>query len=279
MIEKMVARYFDYAEERYNILLSRERGEPRPWTADPILQSYRFCNVFREDDITTRWIRVNVRKPLENTPEIVYAMAVCRFFNRIDTLAILESERLLVSWDPDRMRRVLADHRPLVTGAYMLKTPLRKPKLEGLIEILEPLWHERSLITARCWGNSLQSAHAALMDYSWVGPFMSYEIVTDLRHTPVLREASDIMSWANAGPGATRGIMRILTGLPDGNVPEARKLKVMRALLAESRDQGRWPPGFPPWEMREVEHGLCEFDKYERARTGEGRPKQKYDGV
>jgi hypothetical protein len=28
--------------------------------------------------------------------------------------------------------------------------------------------------------------------------------------------------------------------------------------------------------MREVEHTLCEFDKYERVRTGEGKPRGVY---
>lgn len=29
-----------------------------------------------------------------------------------------------------------------------------------------------------------------------------------------------------------------------------------------------------PFELREIEHSLCEFDKYERVRRGEGRPRQ-----
>ena len=35
-------------------------------------------------------------------------------------------------------------------------------------------------------------------------------------------------------------------------------------------------PFVPALEMREIEHCLCEFDKYERARLGEGRPRAKY---
>ena len=31
-----------------------------------------------------------------------------------------------------------------------------------------------------------------------------------------------------------------------------------------------------PLEMRDIEHCLCEFDKYERTRLGEGRPRAKY---
>ena len=38
---------------------------------------------------------------------------------------------------------------------------------------------------------------------------MSYEVVTDLNYTPVLNNAVDRFSWANAGPGAKRGLNRI----------------------------------------------------------------------
>ena len=32
----------------------------------------------------------------------------------------------------------------------------------------------------------------------------------------------------------------------------------------------------PKLEMREIEHCLCEFDKYERTRLGQGRPRSFY---
>ena len=35
-------------------------------------------------------------------------------------------------------------------------------------------------------------------------------------------------------------------------------------------------PYVPALEMRDIEHCLCEFDKYERTRLGEGRPRAKY---
>jgi hypothetical protein len=43
-----------------------------------------------------------------------------------------------------------------------------------------------------------------------LGPFLAYEIVTDLRFTALLENAPDIMTWANPGPGAKRGITRLL---------------------------------------------------------------------
>ena len=52
----------------------------------------------------------------------------------------------------------------------------------------------------------------------------------------------------------------------------------MRDLLGRVGEDPRWPknPHELPVEMRDVEHTLCEFDKYERVRNGEGRPRGVY---
>ncbi len=52
----------------------------------------------------------------------------------------------------------------------------------------------------------------------------------------------------------------------------------MRELLARSRVRGVWGNNvkYPRLELRDIEHSLCEFDKYERVRLGEGRPRSMY---
>ena len=50
----------------------------------------------------------------------------------------------------------------------------------------------------------------------------------------------------------------------------------MRRLLGLALSPVYWPPQWGRWEMRDVEHTLCEFDKYERAVVGDGTPKQRY---
>jgi hypothetical protein len=56
-------RFFAYARERHQIYLNREQGQPKPWTEEPVLQQYRFTNVFRELDKTTLWFKDKVREP------------------------------------------------------------------------------------------------------------------------------------------------------------------------------------------------------------------------
>src|SRR3546814_6985564 len=74
----------DTAKERYLIMLRRENGNPpNSWTDDPIFQTYRFCNVFREHDRVTRWYRQNVSGPIgHSNVDQFRAAVVFRLLNR-----------------------------------------------------------------------------------------------------------------------------------------------------------------------------------------------------
>jgi hypothetical protein len=48
---------WDWIQERHRIYLEKAAGAPPPWTTDEIMQTYRFCNVFRELDKVTVWVR------------------------------------------------------------------------------------------------------------------------------------------------------------------------------------------------------------------------------
>lgn len=286
--------FFEYACKRERVRLAREYGQPRPWTEDTILQNYRFCNIFREDDKTTRWIREHINHGTMGE-RLLQAIVIARWFNRIETLERLLqpipdirgtlSLNMFNRWDSNVARKRLLGVSPLVTGAYIVKTPAKMSKLEGVIWCLEHLLGAANMMqyTFKEAEVTLENATEHLCTYPYLGPFMAYEIVTDLRHTPILESASDIMTWANPGPGAVRGYGRVVTG--DRNYynrhsKHDKKIVIlgMRGLLAMSKSPGYWPSYWRAWEMREVEHTLCEFDKYERARLGEGRPKQRFRG-
>jgi hypothetical protein len=135
----------------------------------------------------------------------------------------------------------------------------------------------------------LQQAHEWLRKFPYLGPFHAYEIVTDLRWTYLLGKATDIHVWANPGPGCKRGLNRVMGRDKKAKVWENREalLNEMDIILEASGDywldfahkmRDKFPRLKTPleWEMRDVEHTLCEFDKYERARSGEGRPRGTY---
>lgn len=285
--------YFATARERYRIMLAKNAGQPRAeWTTDQIYKEWRFCCVHREDDRTTAWFRENIRKPLATQAQSpiafrsVQACIAFRWFNRIETGEIIK-DLLLGRWNTEEARRRLTGVAPVVTGAYIIKGLDGMSKLDGILACIDKAFTMLPPMVAQ-WmqgqatGNSLGTLHAAwedLLTVPYLGKFMAYELVSDLRWD-VLTKATDINTWANAGPGCTRGLGRAVSGdLEQFSYGSASSqlvmLNVMRQLLEMSRDAAYWPSEWKPWEMREVEHWSCEFDKYCRVQGGE-RMKRRY---
>ena len=67
-LPKELDTYFYWIHERESIRINKEvLSQAPPWTGDEILQKYKFCQVFREDDRTTRWFREHIREPVSYT--------------------------------------------------------------------------------------------------------------------------------------------------------------------------------------------------------------------
>ena len=285
---------FAYARERHGVYVRRRNGHSWPWTTDPILQQYRFCNVFRELDVVTRWFRewATTYISTEHADDPVQHLrsaVIFRYLNRVETgqellYPITHPMPLgdMLDYVESVLRRMVAERRQILGAAYMIKTPVGQDKVTGLLEVWRGvLSKEQSIVNEIKAAGTLKAATSILASHWFCGPFMAYEIVTDLRWTPLLNTAPDIMTWANPGPGAARGAGRVIGGpATHFNRSSLNDLamihNIMSDLLEMSTRPEMWSPEWPRWEMRDVEHTLCEFDKYERARLGEGKPKQLY---
>lgn len=277
------ARFLYWIEERHRVWEAKKYQHPKPWTNDEILQSYFFTSPYRENDKTTIWFREKIRNPLRESARVIFATACFRWFNFIPTGRTLIKYGLLDEWDVHTARRVLGQQGKIFTGAFMINSPPGETKLNAITRRVNNVYKDRWRLIqkANTWA-TLQQAHEDLSVYEGLGGFMAYEIVCDLRYTKWLEKATDKMRWCNPGPGCIRGLYRI-TGREIKNKSNAtspkryagweddmnRLLKLARAKL----------PRMPPFEMREIEHSLCEWDKYERARLVDGKLKRRYQGV
>lgn len=307
-----------FMKARHDIYLDRKAGKPGPWTADPVLRDGRFCNIFRELDTVTIWVEENIRKPYADHPHLWFMLAIARYINWPDTLRYLMDEAEPGTWpdedgfEPAKLTKALEDYaaagNKVYTGAYMIRAesdPSKEwyswTKHRYIAEIvLGRLWEDREE-----WQRMLETTPGVLRAFNrletvwekfqqpryigW-GPFMAYEVVTDLRHTRYLRNAPDIYTWANAGPGAIRGLNRLygrdLAAKPRPEQTNAEMIELMQelnALDARGFNETFGPPQLgsphvgPRFEARDIEHTLCEFDKYERVRLNEGKMRSKYD--
>lgn len=264
--------FWGFVNERHAIYCRRLEGKPWPWTDDPVLQKFYFCNIFRELDKTTVWFRENVREPMHwAIKDITMATVIFRWFNRIEVGELLIKQsavpryNLFQRWDSHVAKELLKGVHPVVTGAYIIKTPDGLNKLDGVCWCIDRMWEVREEITERLMAcTTLEAAWKYIRSFAYQGPFMAYEVVTDLRHTCMLEKATDIMTWANPGPGAIRGLQYLSS--------DAGYLLTMQRLLADSAHLFEWDRKM---EMRDIEHALCEYAKYRNAYAGE-RLKRRY---
>lgn len=293
-------RFVYWIRERHQIHLRRKAGKPKPWTDDEVMLSFFFTNPYRENDKVTQWFRDNIREPLRDDPKVLMATVIFRWFNYIPTGEVLRSPRfgpsipfgLLEAWDKDQALQILGGLRDsgkqIFTGAFMINSPPGVPKLEAIIKRINNVWEAREFLVDELTRgayerkSTLRGAHELLTEFDGLGGFMAYEIVCDLRYTALLEHAVDKLTWSNPGPGAIRGIYRILNrDFKKGNNSTSPKLpgdwKEQTTKLLEVLQKRL--PKMPTFEMREVEHSLCEWDKYERMLWGDGRAKRTYNGT
>lgn len=271
--------YFYWIHERETIRINKEvlRHEP-PWTDDPILQKFKFCQVFREEDRTTRWFKRHIRNVWRDDPEVLMATVIFRWFNFIETGRTLVRHNLHIEWDRKKAIEEITKQDKWVTGAYIVKTPNRMDKVTGVAECISHMWSDREKLVDQILATeSLEKSWEILRDYPYMGPFMAYEVITDLRHTYLLRDAKDILTWANAGPGAMRGLNRLAGRDLDFSRRSHPWNDEMRELWEISRERlNSNLIDLSRFEMREIEGGLCEFDKYSRILNEEGRTRSVY---
>jgi hypothetical protein len=262
---------FICARERHRVAKAGGRKVDRP---DAIISQYRFCNVRRNDDRVTKWIFEHYLDKWRGHPHLWFALVVARLFNKEDTLAYIADN--VLPFKPDVMRKKLKyvrDSGAIFNGAYIVSTNgLSMDKVDYVIDIvLKPLWADRAKITKNINVGQLANVHLVFSEYRGLGSFMAAQVIADLKYANPMRW-EDFGTFAASGPGSRRGLARVM-GLP---ADSPWKESVWRASLATLRDAVNARLSWEPLTAHDIQNCLCEYDKYERVRLGEGRPKQLY---
>ena len=268
------------ARERQQILLNRRAGMPRDqWTSDPVMRSHHFCNVFRCDDR----VSLAVLRLAERWGDSWCAALVGRLINRYETLTALS---LGEAPSPNEFRQ-FAQVFGLNTNAYRLNTPLGLNNLEGLVAMYRD---GRELGEAVQAQRNVPDALAVMGQVKRLGGFTGYQIGLDLIEVGFF--GSDFVDdWAWPGPGAGRGVARLLGHVISGSWEERRlacwgqkkenldlQHEVMTLLLQQAQDDCNWPHEWRAWTIHEVEGWLCEYDKWARRHFNESAGGRKYKG-
>lgn len=275
-----------WIKERENIRRAKEEaGEAPPWSRDWIFQEFRFCNVRRKDDRVSRWLINNV---LQYCPQkdrsllsFIEWVTLCRFVNWPPSLMQIQDyalnlEPIDTSW-PAIGRLLDRRHRQgekTWTGAYMIKG---HPKGKGkyIARMLAKGFRKYGeVIVAAAKTNSCADTHLALTMLPECGQFLAGQVVADLTYTRLLKNATDLYTWAPLGPGSRRGYNRLM-GLPLKAWPEEYDF-IVQLILWRQRVVDELGVQFADMTLHDLQNCLCEVDKYLRVKNGEGRPRSRY---
>ncbi len=268
--------------ERESIRIRKERGDAPPWTHDPILKEWRFCNVNRCDDRETRWIFRNIIGLFPKSPVLWFNLVICRFINWSPTLGQM---MYFDQWDPalfiNEIELLQRRGEKVYTGAYMIPAgPQGKPKHRWLAEdVFTPLWDQRihpddiaPNLPCRAWADEF-------LKIDGIGDFICNQIITDMKYTHHLPKATtpDWSRFILAGPGTQRGLNRMLGRNLNATWRQeqaAWALQELRVNLSKVPSLDWSVPVFE--DLNNLANCLCEFDKYCRVQNGEGKPRSRY---
>lgn len=275
-----------YLNERERIRQKREAGEPGPWTSDPILSRYKFTNIMRSEDRTTRWLKKHWYDPNRSAdPEIIAInCAIARYFGSIEFCSAIGFQQ---TWDPDLLIHTANERfsrgEKVFTGAYIITNAgSTDPKQNVVVsQFLTPLRYNLPQLVRLCEQGRWQPVAEFLQTQPGIGAFMSKEIALDMMLTPLLEDATDKLTWSPAGPGAIRGLNRLHDRPLQFSLSQSKALAEMLDLLAilQWRDsfQTHMPRIGVDYGVTDLQFSLCELDKYLRVQNGEGRPRSGYD--
>ena len=273
--------YFVY--EREQIRLQREQGYPAPWTDDPILAKYKFCNVKRKDDRVSRWL-LDFYYPKEpTTDDVWFQAAIARLINWPPSLNCLLASGVVPAraedFDPKEFAYVLdllMASGKVYGSAYMLypgrETGVKKSQFTAE-RILLPLAESAEKVRYAVESNLVERVVQAVSSSFGMSTFMAGQVAADLTYLPgQLDQAMDRYKYAPIGPGSQRGLNWIL-GHP---LTHAWKQDAFNWELMVLLDALYEKYGWDDLTLHDVQNCCCEFDKYCRVITDTGRPRHDY---
>jgi alpha-glutamyl/putrescinyl thymine pyrophosphorylase clade 1 len=218
--------YWYFAAERQAALERRIAGAPPPWTHDSILQTFKFCNVYRAADRVSQYMIREVAcgtDPVEPIDRLFQIVAF-RVFSKIETWRGVRAlfgryptlEDLNNGSFTEALEQVKRTNDGLYTGAFILCANNAygyTAKHLNHVELFRHMFLKSALGERLLDARSLQEVYEMLLAYPLMGNFMSYQVAIDLNYSDLIDFSEN--DFTQAGPGALRGIKKAFEDLGD----------------------------------------------------------------
>lgn len=262
-------------------------------TKDPILQTYKFTNVYRACDRVSQYLIKNViyQDLGRYTPEdILLRILVFKVFNKIETWEYLNGENEITTktFNVEKLADSLTRRqqtKPIFSNAYMMAGSHAEYKeIPSKHQVWLQMIEDRFIKDKGLWtvlsAKSLAEVYSQLREYPLIGDFLAYQYAIDFNYSPYLNFDED--SFVKAGVGAVRGIKKCFKSY--GDTYEDAIRYTQDHFDAFQNKYGftafRPLPGREP-KLIDIQNCFCETDKYLRAKmpdlkVGNVRIKQHY---
>ena len=264
--------YWRFAARRQDVFHRRVRGEPAPWTIDPVLIRHRFTNAYRAADRVSQYLIRHIAYEGDQSPEeVVFRVLLFKLFNRIGTWELLSeafgpprAKTFNVGRYDQTLSAAFERGERLYSAAYIMPAAFsgarRKHRTHLELVRLMLTDHLPQQLTAV---TSMRDAFGLLLGYGGIGPFLAYQLVTDLNYSSVLNFSE--MDFVVAGPGARSGLRKCFTDPGDYDDDDLIRLVTERQsdeFAVRGIDfQDLWGR---PLHLIDCQNLFCEVDKYAR---------------
>jgi len=282
---------FDQTERKRGLLthVFHER-----WTNDPILRDNFFCNTYRVLDKLSQYLISEVIEKGPQTPEeVVFRVLLFHSFTRIETWELLAKHCGPLEWktyNHNKYKKVLEDAfkagQTLYTSAFIKPAPhfVSSQNYVNHLHLLETMMNNQ--LAFRILGAPyLADVYEYIISFPSMGPFMTYQLMLCLSYSDVLNFHHN--DFVIAGPGSISGLNKLFgkKSMAHGRTTVVNfEAEVMR-YMANTQDEhfkrlglefsGLGPQRLP-MGVADIEHTLCEVDKYCRAAHPELQGKKKH---
>lgn len=294
--------FLRFVVERHRIWEQRQAGAPQPWTADPVLATRKFTNVFRVLDPGTQFILTDLADPWLEDRDQLMRLFLYRHTGRVETWQYLDvttgyphignlkevqaawhayrgevTEKRVMekshSYTAHKIERVKREtQRPFFTSAYLVFPQSSTPgtdKLDSIIDLTERLFTPGSpddIMPEWAAARTQAERFKLLRRNKGVGDFMAMQILTDWGYLCGEDREDEFLV---PGPGSIKGAKAI--------DPAARTMDVVRRAVAEVRALADCPRlGYRTPSLMDIGSNLlCEWSKYVRFR-GQAVPTKTY---
>lgn len=275
--------------EREVIRIVKERGGEKPWSSDPIFQTYKFTNIRRRDDRISKWIIREIINLNLKDKNLWFTLLIARLINWPPTLERLLYEDIIPcspeDFDAAAFSRTIEKFKkesPKVFGSAYMVYPTKmeigrcKSYLIGKY-ILGDVVDSADDISYELWRDdedcTIEKFVSMLSGCFGISTFMAGQVAADLTYAKGhLDNAEDIYTFAPIGPGSSRGLNYLLGRKPfAGWEQEAFNNELMKI-----NEKIKSNLGINDLSLHCVQNIMCEYGKYCRTVLGEGVPKTLY---